>query len=76
MKTAIFLRFHRKEVLQLIEEFSVHEHVSADYLRRARLASICAYASLPLLGEYKEVSSEATNPTPKVPVVYPREIGK
>lgn len=42
----------RKEVLQLVEKLSFAEHANAGYLRRARLAIICAREVLEHLSRY------------------------
>ena len=45
----------RKKLLDLIEELSAVEHSNAGYLRRSRLAFICAQKSLLIIKPYEEV---------------------
>lgn len=49
----------RKDILLLIEELSSVEHVDAGYLRRARLALICAREVLGYIEPYKDVQVDA-----------------
>ena len=49
----------RKHLLQLIEEQSVAEHANAGYLRRARLALICASAVVEYAQSFPEVFNAA-----------------
>lgn len=49
----------RKRIFQLIEELSVVDHVSAGYLRRARLAIICANEVLQRISPYPDVLASA-----------------
>ncbi|MCA8107973.1 Imm5 family immunity protein [Burkholderia sp. BCCIQ04A] len=49
----------RKDLLQLIEALSVTEHADAGYLRRARLAVICAREVLGRLSPYPSVLTAA-----------------
>ncbi|MCA8095971.1 Imm5 family immunity protein [Burkholderia contaminans] len=49
----------RKDLIQLIEALSVTEHADAGYLRRARLAVICAREVLDRLSPYASVLTAA-----------------
>ncbi|WP_197337258.1 Imm5 family immunity protein [Ralstonia solanacearum] len=49
----------RKDILLLIEELSSVEHVDAGYLRRARLALICAREVLGHIKPYEDVHVDA-----------------
>ncbi|MET3131330.1 hypothetical protein AAKU55_001592 [Oxalobacteraceae bacterium GrIS 1.11] len=49
----------RKMLLELIEDLSVVEHSKAGYLRRARLALICAQKTLIHISQYNEVFRSA-----------------
>jgi hypothetical protein len=49
----------REKILRVIEELSIVEHSNAGYLRRSRLALICAQASIVRVAKFENVNKVA-----------------